>query len=118
MITIQFHKTGSRYDGTDIACHAHRSNTDDIVGSAVSALVYTLIGGLEECTHEPCEVHLKKGHLALSVSPHTSNDSQLLFRTTQFGMELLEDSYPHHVHVQIKRHHRKGEPYEPRYHFK
>ena len=101
MIEAKFIK-GEASHSVSITGHAQfsRNGVPDIVCSAVSALVYTLVGALINLSDTPPNYELSPGRA--SILQARSDKADLLVEAAIIGISQIRQSYPDCVQVKIK----------------
>jgi hypothetical protein len=80
--------------------HAEKSDKgDDIVCSAVSALVQTLAAGVQKNLEAQVNGRLETGDcdLTIEVPDKYQKDVELVFKIFRYGFQKIAESYPEHV---------------------
>lgn len=91
--------------GVSARGHAGFHPGNDIVCSAVSALLQTLYAGLELQCFCPCEVHSASGEYDLDCTIEGKAEAaKALFDSILYGLGLIAKNYPEYVAVErVKR---------------
>ena len=102
MITVRLLRTPSgfprRITATGHAGYAKKEN-DDIICAAVSAIVQTAVGGLQEVAGFEPDYTLENGRIACGVpdpeklDPRTREIVRVIMETTAVGLKQIELSY-------------------------
>lgn len=89
------------------AGHAGYCPGQDIVCASVSALVYALVGGLENCREACCQLVYRVESGLVQVDCHSrSPQIQGMFTVAAVGLAQIAKAYPDHVAVRWT----EGEP--------
>ena len=118
MITVRLQRLPSgflcRITATGHAGYAKKEN-EDIICAAVSAIVQTAVGGLQDVAGFEPEYTLENGRIACgvpapeSLDPATQEIVRVIMETTAVGLKQIELSYgSRYVHVQEAAHTEKG----------
>ena len=88
--------------GLTVEGHAGFNPGNDIVCSAVSALVQTLHAGLEMRCHAKLKHEQRDGYFNIHVMVDEKNRDRInvLFDSIIFGLDLISKSYPDHVKIE------------------
>ncbi len=87
-------------DSVSFKGHAgYAPHGQDIVCSAVSALVQTLIQSVEDLCTDEISYHLQPGSVEIKHDALTHN-AQVLFDAFMIGVYMIADSYPKNVVVE------------------
>ena len=71
----------------------------DIVCAAVSTLLQVFVASVEELTEDNIKTDIEAGN-AFIVYKNLSANAQLLKDSFVLGLELIAQSYPHHVRIE------------------
>lgn len=100
MIRFEVSVQGAAICKFRVTGHAgYAEHGEDIVCSAVSALVYNAVNSCERFAGVRLEVHDAKDDFVCNVQPayRTNDKVQLLLQSLVFGIEQIADAYPDFV---------------------
>jgi len=107
MIQIQFHNYPDSRMELRVSGHAGAApKGEDLICAAVSILVYTAAGALQEAwlrgnLHAQPEILLREGFARICVRPRAGHRGAVrqIFSVVRCGMQTLAGSFPEHVSV-------------------
>nr|DAH16025.1 MAG TPA: YsxB-like protein [Caudoviricetes sp.] len=80
--------------------HANYSDGNDIVCSAASAIVYSLLGFLDNFYPGNFSLYMTSGHLELVVKDY-KEDLITAFEVVHIGLEQIAFQYPKNVNIEL-----------------
>lgn len=101
MITARYEKDGDSHN-LSVSGHARYSpHGQDIVCAGVSAIVYALIGWLENCFGDTKFVSIDERGGKVTISAQGDAFVATAFYMAAIGIEQIANTYPAHVNIDI-----------------
>ncbi len=96
-----FQNQESQIVGFDCIGHAEFSEENDVVCSAISALVINCMNSIEALTGDlfTCESDEEAGMISFRLEGESCSGSQLLLQSLALGLEELENNYEAFIDV-------------------
>lgn len=101
MITASYERDGDSHN-LSVSGHARYSpKGQDIVCAGVSAIVYALIGWLENCIEDTKFVSIDERGGEVIISAQGDDNVATAFYMSAIGIEQIANTYPAHVTIDI-----------------
>jgi len=105
LITVQLRKTAKNI--TEVKVHGHGGGVkgEDIVCSAVSALMQTALSGILHYSEDDVISKMREGEMLIRVKKNTSQEHRAIFNiilsTLYMGLENIRRNYPERVRLVV-----------------
>ena len=101
MITVNYDRNGDTHT-LEVRGHARYADKgDDIVCAGVSAIVYALLGWLENKYVNEADINLDDDKGEIKIVCDGGEDIATVFYMTAIGLEQIAMTYPAHVETNI-----------------
>jgi len=105
-IVTFYHDEHDNYIGFEASGHSGYSKSgNDIVCAGISALLTTLVNSLDELTDAKLffENDAKSGYMKLMVEDNNTEKVQLLFKSSQLGLNEIQENYSKYLKLTNRR---------------
>ena len=103
MIRVKVEKSQGSYASFECTGHAgYAEEGEDIVCSAVSALVVTAMNSLEAFTDEAFSASDRDGHVKAVFHEKNTPEGRLLMDSLLLGLDGISEEYPKYLKIQIR----------------
>ena len=101
MIKANFLRSKNFYTAFTISGHAgYAEHGSDIVCSAVTSAVMTVINGITECAQVPCEVEVSDNEIVLNLAERNTS-AEILLSALKLQLEYIESEYSGTINITV-----------------